>query len=98
VSFSLSDMHITSASGGGGPRGPALREFCDGLGCLEGVSASELKIMIGSSLRTLLRLVESEESVSSIMSTPRGGLARGSPFPEAKEKNQGVEQREKLWL
>lgn len=88
VSSSLSLMHITSASAGGGRRGPVsvLREFnfCDGFDCLCGVSASELKIIIGSSLRTLLRLVESEESVSSMTSPPKKGRTRGRTLSEAR--------------
>jgi hypothetical protein len=83
---SLSDIHITSASEGSGRRGAVLREFgfCDGLGCLAGVPTSELKIIIGSSLRSLLRLVESEESVSSMTSLPRDGRGRGKALPEAR--------------
>jgi hypothetical protein len=73
-------MQITSALGGGGRLGPALREIgvCEGWGCLGGVSASELEIIMGPS-RALLRLAEPEESVSS-MTSLEGGRPRGNPL------------------
>jgi hypothetical protein len=81
---SLSDMQITSASGGGGRLGPALREIgvCEGWGCLGGVPASELEITMGSSPRALLCLAEPEESVSSMTSGLGGGRPRGNLLME----------------
>jgi hypothetical protein len=81
LSSSLSEMQITSALGGGGRLGPALRDIgvCEGWGCLGGVSASELEIIMGPSPWALLRLAEPEESVSS-MTTLEDGGPRGNPL------------------
>jgi len=86
MSSPLSVKHITSASGRDMRREPALRvfDFCDGLGNLGGVSVSELKTIICLSLPTLLRLVESEESVSSMTSSSKNDLTHGRALPEAK--------------
>lgn len=85
LSSSLSDMQITSASGGGGRLGPVLREIgvCEGWGCLGGVSASELEIIMGSSPRVLLRLADPEESVSS-MTFLGGGRPCGNFLAETR--------------
>lgn len=86
LSSSLSDMQITSASEGGGSFGPALREIgvCEGRGCLGGVSASELEIIMGSSPRALLRLAEPEESVSSMTLVLEGRRPRGNLLTETR--------------